>query len=198
MRKLTVKYGGECKRCGAILEAGQPAMYEKSTGVFCVGCEPTDSEEIRHFRTLKAEARAERYENWAEKREAQARADLNSYPSIRHDWAFITQPGRIPFRERMNRSDERACESLRIAEEFRAKAESLRHIKVAGDAEKKRQAKRELLDTLIKKGSRVADIVFGEGEVVGVYSKSYRIRFDRGYTHSRDKSYIRPIQEANL
>lgn len=67
-------------------------------------------------------ARAERLRGWAEKREATATAQLTSQPELRHDWAFITQPGHIPARERMNRADDRACESLRKAESMASRA----------------------------------------------------------------------------
>ena len=193
MRQITVKYDGECKRCGADLETGTQAMYEKSMGCFCVGCEPTEVEEIREFRLAKAEKRAARYEGWAEKRERRANAALNSHPEIRHDWAFITQPGRIPFRDRMNKADEKAFESLKVADNMRYKAKSLRCVRVAGDAERKREAYREKIDTLISKGSMVHDACFGKGEVVGVYKKSYRIKFSSGYTFARDKSFVCPL-----
>ena len=195
MRQLTVKYAGNCKKCGNGLEIGQTAMYEKSMGIFCVGCEPKDTEEVREYRTMKAEAKAERLNGWAEKREREAEAKLNSYPEIRHDWAFITQPGRIPFRERMNRSDERAMESLQVAQGMRQKAASILNVRVAGDAERKRQAFREKMDSVVKKGSRVRDFCFGDGEVIGVYSKSYRIKFDKGCTYARDKSYVHPLKQ---
>ncbi len=193
MRQLTVKYDGECRKCGASLEVGQAAMYEKSMGIFCLGCEPTDTEEIREARTAKATVKADRYNEWAEKREVKAKAALNSYPNMRHDYAFITQPGHIPARARMNAADDRAYESLTIAKGMREKAASLLDVRVAGDAERKRQAKREALDTLICKGSRVNDACFGNGEVIGVYSKSYRIKFASGFTCARDKSYVRPL-----
>ena len=192
MRQISVKYDGQCAACGAGLDAGGQAMYEKSMGIFCVGCEPKETEDIRSYRQEKADRKADRYEEWAEKREVKATAQLNSHPSIRHDWAFITQPGRIPFRERMNRSDDRAMESLNMAKGMRNKADSLRHVKVAGDAERKRQAIREALDKIIGKGCRVADAVFGTGEVISVHKKSYRIKFDRGFTYARDKSFVRP------
>lgn len=199
MRQVQVRYEGECKKCGAVLEVGTPAMYEKSMGCFCIGCEPKEVEDIRAFRLEKAERKAERYEGWAAKRKEKANRDLNSYPSIRHDWAFITQPGHIPFRARMNRADDRAFESLKVAEGFEAKAESLRNVRVAGDAERNRQARREALDNLISKGSKVMDAVFGAGKVIGVYKKSYRIEFDskagegKKFTCARDKSYVRPL-----
>ena len=160
MREITTKYDGQCKRCEREISTGEQVMYEKSMGIFCVGCEPKTVEEIRHFRTLKAERKAERLEEWAGKREKGAAAQLNSYPSIRGDYAFNTQPGHIPFRSRMIKADDRAFESLEKAGEMREKATNLRNVRVAGDAERKRQAHREALDAIIAKGSRVSDPCF--------------------------------------
>jgi hypothetical protein len=70
----------------------------------------------------RREARAERLRGWAEKREVRAEAQLTSQTELRHDWAFITQPGHIPARARMNAADDRACESLRKAESMNSRA----------------------------------------------------------------------------
>lgn len=202
MRQLTVKYEGECRKCGKVLEIGQPAMYEKYTGIFCIGCQPTEVEEIRAYRLERAEKKAQKYEEWAEKREIRANTQLNSHPEMRHDWAFITQPGHIPQRARMIKADDRAFESLKIAEGMRNKAESLLNVRVAGDAERNRQAKREYLDSLISKGSKVYDNVFGEGMVLSIHKKSYRIQFNskagegQFFTCARDKSFIKPLTKG--
>jgi hypothetical protein len=199
MRALIVKYQGTCKKCGKTLDIGEQAMYEKSMGIFCIGCEPKEIEEIRAFRLAKAEAKAERYKEWAEKREQKAMAQLNSNPEIRHDWAFITQPGYIPTRARMIQADNKAHESLHIAKEMRNKAENLLNVRVAGDAERNREAKRQANDALITKGSKVYDPVFGEGIVLSIHKKSYRIQFNyksndgQSFVYARDKSYIKPL-----
>ncbi len=73
----------------------------------------------------RREARAERLRAWAAAREERATAQLNSQPELRHDWAFITQPGRIPERDRMNRADARAFESLGKAERMAARADEI-------------------------------------------------------------------------
>lgn len=70
----------------------------------------------------RKEAKAERLRGWAEKRRAIATATLNSHPEIRHDWAFITQPGHIPARARMNRADDRAMQSLTKADAMQTRA----------------------------------------------------------------------------
>lgn len=70
-------------------------------------------------------ARAERLRGWADARQERAVEQLNSFPEIRHDIAFITQPGRIPFRDRMNRADERAFRSMEKAERMTARADAI-------------------------------------------------------------------------
>jgi len=72
-------------------------------------------------------AKAERLREWAEKRNAKATADLNSNPSLRHDWAFITQPGHIPERARMNASDDRAFASMAKAASMKSRAAGIEH-----------------------------------------------------------------------
>lgn len=194
MRQITVKYQGECKKCGATLEIGQAATYERLTGIFCVGCEPTDPEEIRAYRQERADRKADRLDAWAEKREVKAEAALNSYPEIRHDWAFITQPGRIPFRDRMNRADARAVESLKVAEGMRERAASLRHVRVAGDAERKREARRELLRPLLKVGQRISTPMWGTGTIIKINRLTVKMAIDR----LGGKAYNEPIEWVSI
>ena len=93
----------------------------------------------------------------------------------------------------MIKADDRAYESLQVASQMKEKAASLRHVRVAGDAAKRDQAARETNDLVIRKGSTVYDVCFGTGKVVGVFAKSYRIKWDKsGSTWSRDKIFVRP------
>lgn len=73
----------------------------------------------------RKQARAERLRGWAETRQERAHAQLTSNPEMRHDWAFITQPGRIVARERMNRADDRAFQSLRKANDMERRAQGI-------------------------------------------------------------------------
>ena len=172
MRKITVRFIGDCRKCGATLPVGSPAIYEKRVGIFCPACAPTDPEEIRSYRQEGADRKADRLEEWAEKREVKASAQLNSHPEIRHDWAFITQPGHIPLRARMNAGDDRACESLAVARGFREKASRLRHVRVAGDAETRRQAKRDAIKERLRIGMKVDTVIYGQGIVEKINKKT--------------------------
>lgn len=193
MRKIIVKYNGQCKKCGTDLVTGQSAMYEKTTGIFCAGCEPTDPEEIRAYRQERADTKADRYEAWAEKREQDAMAKLNSYPTMRHDIAFVTQPGHIPARARMNRADERAYESLKIADGMREKAENLRHVRVKGDAARADEKTREHVRTWIRIGMIVDTGFGGEAEVLRVNKKTARLKGRFG-DYNQPLEFLRPLK----
>lgn len=194
MKQITVKYLGACQNCGAELAPGTLANWEKRTGIFCPGCTPTTPEEIRHFRRVKAEKKADRLRQKAARLDKQADEKQRAFNRCRKDLAWLTQPGHIPGRERALNNYDKGIDLHQQADATRARADSLmiHSSRVAGDAERKRQAKREAADKIITKGARVKDPVFGLGEIVGVYKKSYRIKFDRGFTCARDKSYIKP------
>lgn len=193
MRTITVKYAGECRKCGTPLREGDAAAYEKSMGIFCPGCAPTDTEEIRKFRQAKADAKADRYDMWAAKRREKASAQLNSYPDIRHDWAFITQPGHIPFRARMNAADARACESLNKADEMQRKADNLRHVRVKGDKEREYEARREAVRGWIEVGMTVDTVIWGRRVVAKINKKTISVE---GASGTIPMEFLRQVKEA--
>ena len=197
MKQIIVKYQGECRKCGTTLVVGEGAVYEKRIGIFCTKCAPADSEDIRTYRQEAADRKADRYEGWASKRKASAEAKLNSYPEIRHDWAFITQPGRIPFRDRMNQSDSRAYEGLRIADKMQAKADSLRHVRVKGDAEKRWQDLRDFNITRFKVGDTVNTGTYGNGTILKINKKTAKIGntgTSGTYTTNVDLAFLSPVK----
>lgn len=76
-------------------------------------------------RRERLERKIEKRADWAAGRRDKA-ATLHSYGgSLRHDWAFITQPGHIPERAKMNRKDEQAFEHTKMAEHHDSKAAGL-------------------------------------------------------------------------
>jgi hypothetical protein len=135
MKTITVKYDGVCRKCGAALVIGQQAAYERITGMFCHGCVPTDPEEIRAYRQERADAKAERYQGWADKRRKRAASVFKADSWADGNTAFNTQPGHIPGRAQMIARHDRQFESLRTAEKFEDKAASFRApVAVKGDA----------------------------------------------------------------
>ena len=197
MRKIIVKYGGNCRKCGAEIEEGSEAIHERRVGLFCLGCEPTDPEDIREYRQEAADRKADKYDEWAGKRETKAAADLNSMPEIRHDWAFITQPGHIPLRARMNRSDDRACESLQVDDGFRRKADSLRHVRVKGDAAARDAEIVVNVLSWIKVGMVVVDAHCGDCTVIKINKKTAKIRLhSTGSQFNKELIFISRIKET--
>lgn len=77
-------------------------------------------------RRERLENKAEKRREWAEGRNDKAHALRSATPdSVRHDWAFITQPGHIPERARMIRRDDKAHEHRQMAEHHEQKAEGI-------------------------------------------------------------------------
>jgi DNA repair exonuclease SbcCD ATPase subunit len=70
----------------------------------------------------RREARAERLQEWAGRREERAAAVFKAGEPFRGDTAFNTQPGHIPFRARLNAREDRAHESLSKAASMRSRA----------------------------------------------------------------------------
>lgn len=198
MRQIIVKYQGECRKCSTTLEVGSSAIYERHIGIFCPDCEPTDIEEIRAYRQEAGNRRADKYEEWADKRKATATVQLNSHPEVRHDWAFITQPGRIPLRDRMNRADARAYESLEVANRFEEKANSLRKVRVKGDAEKRWQGLRDHNLARLEVGMEVVTGIYGKGIIQKLNKKTAKIGStgtSGTYTVNVDLAFIKPLSQ---
>ncbi len=78
-------------------------------------------------RRERMEARLERRQDWAEGRRSKADQLRKVDEHLRHDWAFITQPGKIKARDRMNKRDERAYEHGKMATHHDQKAAGIAH-----------------------------------------------------------------------
>jgi hypothetical protein len=196
MRRITVKYAGECRKCGADLGVGVQAIHEKRVGLFCLSCEPTDVEDIREYRQEAADRRADRYDRWAEKRRAKAAALEKRNDPYRGDIAFNTQPGHIPERARAIKRTEKAWEHTQKAQEMERKASSLRCVRVKGDKERARQKQREAVLEWLRVGMRIHTHIYGLGTVVRINRKTARIN-DTGssgtYTVTLDLSWIHRV-----
>ena len=192
MRVITLKWANDCAECNAPLEVGAQAEYKKTTGIFCIGHFPTDPEKIRAFRQVKADAKAARYEEWAEKRRAKATALHKRNEPYRGDIAFNTQPGHIPERARVIARTEKAFEHSAIAARMEQKAESLRHVRVKGDADRRREAERAAVDTWVKPGMMVKCAHFEPALVLRVNKKTVTIQ-GRFSKFPYDKTYISPL-----
>ena len=73
----------------------------------------------------RREARAERLNEWAGKREERAAAVFKADEPYTSDIAFNTQPGHIPFRARLIAREDRAYESVTKAASMRSRADGI-------------------------------------------------------------------------
>ena len=152
--------------------------------------EAMNTEEQRKIKKEKAERKARRVETKARRLLKEAQRIEDSWPKdVIHDIAFITQPGHIPMRARIIRQQEKVFKLRVEAKKLFEKAESIRIYgsRVRGDAERAREEKREKLDQEVQIGSRVFCPLYGWGEVLRIYKKSYRVKFDRGFVLTVDK-----------
>jgi len=194
MRTITVKYDGACTKCGAALAVGQQAAYERSMGMFCPGCAPTDTEAIRAYRQARADAKAAKYQGWADKRKGKAAAVFKADSWAHGDTAFNTQPGRIPERSRMIERHDRQFESLRTAASMEAKAASLRApVAVKGDAAKRDEACRLRVLNWLKVGMVVDCGYAAPVTVLKINRKSARVKSQFGES-IRDLIFISPAR----
>lgn len=112
---------------------------------------------------------------------------------FRGDVAFNTQPGRIPFRERMLKQQERAFELRKKAKAQLQRARELRQLATTnkGDAERKRQQQRDAVN--VEKGARIKTMLYGPGEIVRVNKKTVSYYSEQtGSIIKVDKSWIMP------
>lgn len=188
MRQLILKYGGECRACGAELVSGHLAGYEKRVGIFCPGCTPTDPEVIRQYRQEGADRRADKLDSWAESRERESERRFGAADEAVAGIPF-GQPILVGHHsERRHRSALARCdanmrkgwESSNVAREHREKADSLRAgVRVKGDAERAREAEREEVRAWLVKGLRVTSPLWGPSTVVKVNKKTAKLAVDR-------------------
>jgi hypothetical protein len=153
-----------------------------------------DTEEIRRLRQEKADRKAARLRSWAGSAEKKAESIDASIP---HDMQFWTQPGMLRTKRKLRDRMDRGTRLEIHAQELREKADRIQNsVRVAGDAERKRQAVREQRDQQISVGSQVEDLCFGVGQVVRINKKTYSIRFGSGSAYARDKSFVKPFPSA--
>ena len=149
-----------------------------------------NTEEQRKIKKEKAERKARWVETRARKLLKKAQEIEDSWPKdIIHDIAFLTQPGRFHLRERYYKQRDKVNQLREEAKKLFEKAESIRIYgsRIKGDAERAREEKREKLDQEVQIGSRVFCPLYGWGEILKVYKKSYKVKFDRGFVLTVDK-----------
>jgi len=165
-------------------------VFTLNQGTKAMKTEAMKIEEQREIKKEKAERKAKRIEARARRLLKAAQRIEDSWPKgIIHDIAFITQPGHIPLRAKINRQHDKVLRLREEAKKLFEKAENIRIYgsRVKGDAERAREEKREKLDQDVQIGSRVFCPIYGWGEVLKIFKKSYSVKFDRGFVLTVDK-----------
>ena len=166
-----------------------------------MGIESVNVEELRRIKIDKAERKARRVESRARRLLKEAQRIEDSWPKdVIHDIAFNTQPGHIPLRARIIRQHDKVLKLREEAKRLLEKAENIRiwGSRVRGDAERAREEKREKLDKEVQVGSRIFCPLYGWGEILKIFKKSYRVEFDRGFVLTVDKSLFELKREKNV
>jgi hypothetical protein len=159
-------------------------------------------DEIRASRQERADRKAEILVRRAESRERKASALDKQVSPYMNDWAFVTQPILVGhhseksfrnLKDRISRKVDKKFELSNEAGELRSRAEALsRPVAVKGDAERRRELRRQANDEVIKVGSKIFDFAFGNGEVMKINKLTYTIKWERsGHSFTRDKSFVR-------
>lgn len=193
-RIITNKYEGECKKCGKLLEVGSQVQYVKWAGIFCSDHELT-TEDIREARQERADRRANRLINKADRLNRLADDKQAGFNKFRGDIAFATQPGHIPFRRRLIDRYDKGMELRNEADQALERAESIRNsVRVKGDAERRRQEIRAYITQKVKVGDKVNWMYSKELEVVRINKKTFTLKGDFG-NFTADKSFCSLIKK---
>jgi hypothetical protein len=178
-----------------------PQETDAEWKTLCRSCYKNRStEEIREQRQNKLNRKVARLQSKAQRLEGVAEQKQAEFNSYRGDVAFMTQPASksSAFGKKRDKIFGRYEDGIKLqieAKELKDKANYLqkRGAVVKGDAERKRQVKREEQDKIIAVGSKVYDILYGKNaEVIKVNKKTYRVRLlDKSkWEHNVDKTHI--------
>lgn len=164
---------------------------------------PMTPEERRVYIQGLRNRKADRLIKSADLRDKQAtelRATTQPYMS---DIAFTTQPitpgsgGRSfnNFRNKIYNKVDREFSLMNESEDLRERAERLKApVAIKGDAAAKRQAKRDLNDTLVTVGSYINTYIYGKATILKINKKTYKVKCDNGAIGIVDKSFIELIK----
>lgn len=169
----------------------------------CRDCWKNQSpDEIRAYRQAKIDRKVARLRKWADSRDSKAENLTSDFRELSKDLAWVTQPN-------INSSRGRAFKNSRIrvlnkydsgmrlhneASDLRAKADYLEKVgaRVKGDSDRKRQAERNLADSIFKVGDIVSSWIVGQCQIVKINKKTYTVKsLDSGSVFTQDKSFVR-------
>ncbi len=153
---------------------------------------------MTHIPTQKIERLRKR----AARMEREGRAKCAEWDRNRKDLAYLSQPAsrHSTFGRQRDRAMKRHMAGVDLLEEARKLREKADRLETygmpeKGDAERRRQRRRDALDKVISVGSRVSHPMGGHGTVIRVNRKSYRVEFDGGHTWTESKHFFTPLRD---
>jgi hypothetical protein len=152
----------------------------------------------------RARYKAVKYREWSEKAAVKS-AELHKQLQEDYKHFDFTQPILVGHhserrhradRERYNNKMQQIFDLDNKAKEFLERAANLEQFANTnkGDAERKRDEKRQANDALIRVGSKIFDVVYREGEVLKVNKKTYTVKWATGSVFTRDKSFVQILE----
>lgn len=163
------------------------------------------TDEIRTERQERANRKAERLLTWAEghrQKSEQYSKQSDAISSI----IPLGQPILIGHHsegrhrrdlDRIHNYEKKRFEHYDIAEKYERRAQRLlAGVRIAGDAEKEYQKRRDENDKIIKIGSQVYTSLYGPGTVTKINKKTYLVKhIQGGYILKLDKSWIKLVSK---
>ena len=160
---------------------------------------PLDGEALRAHREARRERRATRLIARAEAAERRAETARARISPAERDFLALGEPVKVGHhserrhRRLIARADQAFMDTgreLDAAQRLRARAESLAPARIAGDAEREREAQRAARAAEIAPGDLVKHPIYGDGVVKRANAKTFTVAFTRGFVMACDKSSV--------
>lgn len=169
--------------------------------------EPLTGEALRAYRQDRQDRRAARLLARADAADRRAAKVHGRISEGERDFLRLCEPVKIGHHsegrhrrliERHNRAFDAEMSERSKARELRTRADWLQPARIAGDAERARQAKREEADKVVGLHAVVHDPIYGECIVTKVNIKTYTAHcIGRGFVVSIDKHWARFIRQGS-
>lgn len=166
---------------------------------------PATGERLRAIRQDRIDRRRARLLDRAERAERRAGEAMNRISDGERSFLSLGEPVKVGHHsERRHRklldrfasAMDKSCEESSYARELRSSAEWMGDAVVKGDAEKRRQARRDAADAVISVGDLVDTCHMGRAVVLAINTKTYRVRLESsGSIYAHDKSYCSLIEK---
>jgi hypothetical protein len=167
---------------------------------------PATGERLRELRQARLDRRRERLLSQAANAEKRAEAARNRISPHERDFLRLMEPVKVGHHSqrrhekllaRARKSFEDTGRELSEAKKLRERAEYMAPARIAGDAERERQAARDAAAAIIEPGDKVRSIIYGDGVVTKANKHTFTINFvSRGFIGKCDKSHVSLLEKG--